>query len=336
MRHRLMAGAAVCAGIVAMPAWADPVADFYKGKNINMLIGVSAGGEYDLHARLIARYIGRHIPGNPTLVPQNMLGAGGIVMANYLYGIAPRDGTYMAVIQNGHPTIQAVGMANIQYDAAKFNWIGAITPTVETMALWKTSGVRSVEDARREEVIVGSVGRANITFTFPQMLNEFAGTKFKIVSGYRGGSEINLAMERGEVAGRNNTWSSWKVTKPDWLKNNDISIIAYAGPQPKDLKGIPSLEDLARTDDDRKVIRLIIAGTRLGRPIAATPGIPAERVKALREAFQAVMKDPDFIKEAEGARIDVDPVTGEELQKIVEDVLATPTNLRERAKPFLD
>lgn len=335
MRHRLMACAAAF-GLAVVPAGADPIADFYKGKTVNMLIGVSAGGEYDLHARLIARYIGRHIPGNPTLVPQNMLGAGGIVMANYLYGVAPRDGTYMGVIQNGHPTIQAVGMANIQYDVAKFNWIGAITPTVETMALWKTSGVRSIEDARRGEVIVGSVGRANVTFTFPQMLNEFAGTKFKIVSGYRGGSEINLAMERGEVVGRNNTWSSWKVTKPDWLKNNDISIIAYAGPQPKDLKGVPSLEDLARTEDDRKTIRLIIAGTRMGRPIAATPGIPAERVKALRDAFLAVMKDPDFVKEAEGARVDIDPVSGEELQKVVEDVLATPANLRARAKPFLD
>ena len=339
MRHFLIACAILLAGLsglTATSARADAGEDFYKGKTVNMLIGVSVGGEYDLHARMIARFIGRHIPGNPTVVPQNMLGAGGIVMANYLYGIAARDGTYMGVIQNGHPTIQAVGTTNIQYDAAKFNWIGAITPTVETMALWKTSGVRTIEDARREEVIVGSVGRSNITFTFPQMLNEFAGTKFKIVSGYRGGSEINLAMERGEVAGRNNTWSSWKVTKPDWLRNNEISIIAYAGPQPKDLKGIPSLEDLARTDADRKVIRLIIAGTRMGRPIAATPGVPADRVQALRNAFQAVMKDPDFIKEAESARIEIDPVSGEELQKVVEEILATPPDLRQRAKPFLD
>ncbi len=315
---------------------ADPIADFYKGRNVNMLIGVSAGGEYDTHARLVARHIGKYLPGNPTLVPQNMVGAGGVIMANYLYGIAPKDGTYLGVIQNGHPTIQAVGLQNVQFDAARFNWIGAITPTVETMALWKTAQVRNIEDARAKgEIVVGSVGVSNITYTFPQMLNEFAGTKFKIISGYRGGSEINLAMERGEVLGRNNTWSSWKTTRPEWLQNKDIVLISYAGPKPADLDGVSSLEDLARSDDDRKVIRLITAGTRLGRPITTTPDVPPERVKALREAFQAAMKDPDLLKEAAAARIDVDPISGEDLAKVVEDVLATPLHLRERAKPFL-
>ncbi|MDB5572283.1 MAG: tripartite tricarboxylate transporter family receptor [Hyphomicrobiales bacterium] len=333
MVSALMAGLALLA---PGGAHADPVADFYKGRTVNMLVGVSAGGEYDTHARLVARHIGRHIPGNPTLVPQNMTGAGGIIMANYLYGVAPKDGTFMGVIQNGHPTIQAVGLQNVQFDAARFNWIGAITPTVETMALWKTAGVRSVEEARAKgEIVVGSVGVSNITYTFPQMLNEFAGTKFKIISGYRGGSEINLAMERGEVLGRNNTWSSWKTTKPEWLAHKDIALISYAGPKPRDLDGVSSLEDLARSDDDRKVIRLITAGTRLGRPIAATPDVPRDRVTALRAAFQATMKDPEFIKEAQGARIDVDPISGEDLARVVEDVLATPAHLRERAKPFL-
>lgn len=333
---RLLCIAAATAAVSGSAARSEPVADFYKGKTVNMLIGVSPGGEYDLHARLVARHIGRHIPGSPTVVPQNMLGAGGITMANYLYGVAARDGTNLGVIQNGHPTIQALGKPNIKYDAGKFNWIGAITPTVETMALWTTAGVKSIEDARKKgEIIVGSVGRSNITFAFPQMLNDFVGTKFKIVSGYRGGSEINLAMERGEVMGRNNTWSSWKTTKSDWVKNGDIVIIAYSGPKPADLNGAPSLDELAPEPDDRTVIRLITAGTRLGRPIATTPDVPADRVKALRAAFQAAMKDPEFLKDAQSARVEVDPISGEELAKVVDEVLATPERLRERAKPYL-
>lgn len=328
--------AAVSATMPAQDARADPIAEFYKGRTLHLLIGVSAGGEYDTHARLVGRFIGRHLSGRPNVVPQNMLGAGGITMANYLYNQAPKDGSYFAVIQNGHPMIQALGLPNIQYDAAKFNWIGAITPTIETMALWRTANARNIEEARAKgEIIVGSVGRANITYTFPLMLNEFAGAKFKIVSGYRGGNEINLAMEREEVLGRNNTLSSWRTTRPTWLKNSDIHIIAYAGPKPRDLPGVPALEDLATTQDDKTVIRLLTSGSRMGRPMATTPDTPAERVGALRSAFQAAMKDPDFLLEAQNARVDVDPIAGEELQKVVEEVLATPQRLRDRAKTFL-
>lgn len=317
-------------------ASADPVEQFYRGKTMQLLIGVSAGGEYDTHARLVGRFLGRYLPGKPNIVPQNMLGAGGITMANYLYNQAPRDGSYFAVIQNGHPMIQVLGLPNIQYDAGRFGWIGAITPTVETMAIWRTAGVRNVNDAREKgEIVVGSVGRANITYTFPQMLNEFVGTNFKIVSGYRGGNEINLAMERNEVLGRNNTWSSWKTTRPAWLKNREIEIIAYAGPKPADLPGVPALEDLAQSEDDKTVIRLLTSGSRLGRPMATTPDTPPDRLKALRAAFDAAVKDAEFLQEAQNARIEVDPVSGEELHKVVQEVLATPERLRGRARSFL-
>jgi tripartite-type tricarboxylate transporter receptor subunit TctC len=202
--HRLAASALACV-LASAGAHADAVGDFYKGRTVTVLIGVSVGGEYDLLGRLVARHIGKHIPGNPNVVPQNMTGAGGLVMANWLYNLAPRDGTHVGVIQNGFPSQQAVGLAGVQFDAGRYAWIGSIAPTVETLAFWKTSGVTSVEDARRREVIVGSVGKSNITYTFPMMMNEYAGTKFRIVTGYPGGNDINLAMERGEVAGRNNT-----------------------------------------------------------------------------------------------------------------------------------
>jgi hypothetical protein len=168
------------------------------------------------------------------------------------------------------------------------------------------------------------------------MLNEILGTKFKIVTGYPGGNDVNLAMERGEVGARNNTWSSWKVTKPDWLRNKDIAILVQAGPKAKDLPDVPSVEDLVKTEDERHLVNLIVSGTRLGRPLATTPGVPAERVQALRAAFDGVMKDPAFLKEAEAANIEVDPVRGEDMQRFVEQVLATPKHVRERAKPIFE
>lgn len=322
--------------VASPPARADAVADFYRGKTVNVLIGVAPGGEYDLHARLVARYIGKYIPGNPTVVAQNMTGAGGLRMANYLYEVAPKDGTAIGMLANTFPAMQAVGIGAIQFDAAKFNWIGSISPTVETMAAWKTAGVATIEEARAKEVVAGATGRGAITYMLPAMLNEILGTKFKIVTGYPGGNDVNLAMERGEVGARNNTWSSWKVTKPDWLRNKDIVILVQAGPKAKDLPGVPSVEDLVKTEDERQLVNLVVSGTRLGRPLATTPGVPLERVEALRAAFDAVVKDPAFLKEAEAANIEVDPVRGQDMQRLVEQVLATPRHVKERAKPILE
>jgi tripartite-type tricarboxylate transporter receptor subunit TctC len=335
---------AACAATLAIAATlasitqitAQPVADFYKGKTLNVLIGVSAGGEYDLHARIVARHIGKHIPGNPSVVPQNMTGAAGVTMTNYLYNVAAKDGTYIGMIQNGMPIAQVLGTPNLKFDTGQFQWIGSISPTVETLALWHTAGAKTLEEARQKEISIGTTGRGTITTTFPRLFNEFAGTKFKIISGYPGGNDINLAMQRGEVGGRNNTWSSWKATKRDWLANKEIVIIGYAGPQPKDLPGIPNLEALAKNDDDRRIISLLISGTKLGRPLAAMPGVPVDRVDAIRKAFMATMSDPEFRKDTTTANIEVDPVPGETMQKVVADVLSTPKPLVDRAKPLND
>ncbi len=294
--------ASALVGLFAGAASAQSVGDFYKGKTINVLIGVGVGGEYDLHARLIARYIGKHIPGNPTLVPQNMLGAGGAKMASYLADVAPKDGTNIGMIANNFPAMQAAGVELIRFDIGRFQWIGSISPTVETMTVWKTAGVSTIEEARQKEVVAGASGKGAITYSFPAMLNDFLGTKIKIVVGYQGGNAINLAMERGEVQARNNTWSSWKVTKPDWLKAGDIKILTYAGPTPKDLPGVPAVRDLVKTEDDRRIVDLIVSGTELGRPLAFAGGVPADRVAAVRKAFMDTMKDPDFVQEAANSR----------------------------------
>jgi tripartite-type tricarboxylate transporter receptor subunit TctC len=323
------------AALTAPGAQADVVSDFYRGKTVNVLIGVGAGGEYDLQARLVAKHIGRHIPGNPSVVAQNMTGASGLKMQNYLYVQAPRDGTYIGMSQNAFPAAQAAGLPGIQFDAAKFAWLGTIAPVVETMTVWHGSGIVSIDDARKRETIAGATSKGAITYIYAAMMNEFFGTRFKIVTGYNGGNEINLAMERGEVEARNNTWSSWKTTKPAWLRDKKITVIAQAGPRAPDLDA-PSVEGLAKTAEDRRVIELVVSGTRLGRPLFITPDVPEERVKALRAAFDATMKDPEFLAEAASLNFEVAPVGGEALQKIVAEVLATPKDLAARARHLLE
>ncbi len=337
IRNIASAAATAALGVLlAAPASAQSVADFYKGKTVNVLIGVGVGGEYDLHARLVSRYIGKHIPGAPVLVPQNMLGAGGAKMAAYLADVAPKDGTNIGMIANNFPAMQAAGVEVIRFDLGKFQWIGSISPTVETMTVWRTAGVSTIDEARQKEVVAGASGKGAITYSFPAMLNDFLGTKFKIVVGYQGGNAINLAMERGEVQARNNTWSSWKVTKPDWLKAGDIKILAYAGPTPKDLPGVPAVRDLVKNEDDRRIVDLVVSGTELGRPLAFAGGAPADRVAAMRKAFMDTMKDADFMQEAGKLQIEIDPVSGEHMQKVIENVLATPKSLAIRARALIE
>jgi tripartite-type tricarboxylate transporter receptor subunit TctC len=323
------------ASLALAPACAQSVADFYRGKTVNVLIGVGVGGEYDLQARLVARHLGKHIPGNPGVVPQNMTGAGGIKMANYLFAQAPRDGTYIGMLGNNFAATQAVGGQGVQFDVVKFRWLGTIAPVIETMAVWHTAGVKTIEDVRRKEVVAGASGKGAITFIYPSMMNELLGTRFKIVTGYAGGNEINLAMERGEVQARNNTWSSWKATKAAWLKDGKINVIVQAGPRAPDLE-VPSVEDLARTPDERKLIELVVSGTRLGRPMATTPDVPEDRLAALRAAYRATMADPAFLAEAANLNFEVAPVYGEDMQKIVGEVMSTPKELAARAKHLLE
>jgi tripartite-type tricarboxylate transporter receptor subunit TctC len=316
-------------------ASADPVEDFYRGKTMSMLIGVGAGGEYDTIARLVARHIGRHIPGHPSLVPQNMTGASGLKMINYLATVAPHDGTFIGMVSEGLPSLQAVGMPGVQFDARAFNWLGAIAPIDETMAVWHSAGVASIDDARKRDVVTGATARGSITYTFPALLNELFGTRFKLVTGYSGGNEINLAMERGEVEARNNTWSSWKATRPAWLAEHKLSILLQSGPKPKDLDA-PIVAELAGNADDRKLIDLVLSGCALGRPLAITPDVPAERVAALRAAFDATMKDPDFLAEAKALNLDVDPIRGVDLQATVGHILDTPPEVARRARHLLE
>jgi tripartite-type tricarboxylate transporter receptor subunit TctC len=333
-RARLVVALAV-ACVAPLRASADPVEDFYRGKTINVLIGVGAGGEYDTIARLVARYIGRYIPGHPALVPQNMTGASGLKLMNYLATLAPHDGTSIGMISEGLPSLQAVGMPGVQFDAVKFNWLGAIAPIDETIAVWHTTGVTTLQGARERQIITGATAHGSITYTFPALLNELLGTKLKLVTGYDGGTAINLAMERGEVEARDNTWSSWKVTRPQWLRDHKISIIVQSGPGAADLDA-PLVADLIKDPDVRRLADLVLSGCALGRPLTITPGVPAERVAALRAAFDETVTDPAFLAEAKSLNFDVDPIHGVDMQKTIEHILAVPSEVATRAKHLLE
>jgi tripartite-type tricarboxylate transporter receptor subunit TctC len=325
----------ILALFAAAAARADSVADFYKGRTINVLIGVNVGGGYDFEARLLARFMRAHIPGNPVLVPQNLIGAGGIKMANYLYSIAPQDGTAIGMFPNTLVAAQAVGTEGVQYDANRFSWIGSITTSPVTLAVWHAAGVQTIAAARVREIVVAASNKGAITYTFPRMLNEFLGTKFKIVSGYQGNSTMTVAMERGEVEGVTNSWDSWKSFNPAWIADKKIKVLVQTEPKSGDLADVPSVQELARNADDRKVIQLIVSGDALGKPVATSPNVPSERVKALRDAFDATMRDPAFLEAAAAARTEINPIYGMELQATVEKVLATPRNLAERAKQII-
>lgn len=337
LRAALVAGLLASAlAPVSTPAFADPVEEFYKGKNVNFLVGVSAGGGYDLDLRLVARHIVKYIPGRPTPVPQNMTGATGLVMANYVYRVAPRDGTTVALIQNGLPTFQAVGKEGVQFDARQLQWIGSLAPTVETMLTWKATGVHTIEDAKKREVIAGSNGASGITYMYPLMLNEMLGAKFKMVTGYPGSGALNLAIERGEVEARNNSWSSVKSSKPDWLRDDKISVLVYSGPKQDDLPGVPNLDDLILDPDNRLVSRVVTAGNRMGRPFAFAPDVPIERVNAVRAAFVKMLDDPDFKKEAAAVQSEIQHVDHVTLKKIVDDLFAVPEPLKVRARKYFN
>ncbi len=304
---------------------------FYRGKTIDLIIGLSPGGGYDLYARLIARYMGDRIPGKPRITPRNMPGAGSRVAINTLYNLAAKDGLTLATADQAMAVQQAVGEPGIHFDAGKFGWIGNPIVDNNVVVTWHTSGVRTIADAREREIAIGATGY-NTSSQYPRALNAIAGTKFRVVLGYPGANEINLAMENGEMQGRgSNSWSSYKAQKPDWLRDHKINVLVQIGlTKEPDLPDAPLLIDLATSDVDRAALKLLSAPPTVGRPLFTTPGVPSERLAALRQAFDETMKDPAFLDEARRAGLDIDPVSGPALDNITRDILASPTEVTER------
>jgi tripartite-type tricarboxylate transporter receptor subunit TctC len=308
------------------------VESFYKGKNLDIVIGYSAGGGYDTFARLVGRFITKHIPGNPTAVPRNMPGGGGRVVSGFMSRIAPKDGSVLATADQSLTLQQALGDKTIQFDNTKFFWIGNPAADNNTLVTTEASGVKTVDDAKQKEVALAATGANTTSEQYPKVMNAMLGTKFKIVNGYPGGNDATLAMERGEVAGRgSNSWATWKFTRPDWIKDKKINILVQIGLQKEeDLPNTPLLMDLASNEQDKAALRLLSAPVAIGRPLFTTPGVPADRVKALRDAFDKTMKDPEFLAAAAQERLDIKPIGGEELQKVVEEIVNTPKPVVEK------
>lgn len=318
----------------AAPANAQPQ-PFYAGKTLELIISTEAGIAFDVTARLAGRHIARHLPGNPTLVARNMPGAGHIRAANYVYGQAPKDGTTIGTMLPVFVTTQVIDRSDaIQYESVNFTWIGSTAWATSTTFVLASTGVRSVEDARQREVLMGGTGVGAYSTLFPVIMNNLLGTRFKVISGYRGTSELNLALERGEVQGRAGVpLPSIRLERPEWLRQKHINIIVQAGlERDPDLPEVPLLMDLARNEEDRQVLRLFSADAALGRPIVAPPGIPPERAAELRAAFTKAMSDPVYLSEARAIGAEVVPVTGERMKQIVEQIAATPTAVIEKAK----
>ena len=338
VRRRFRAGimAVLGIGVASVSARADQVADFYHGKTLNLIIGTSSGNDYDTRGRLLARHLGHHIPGEPTIIPQNMPGAGGIKAANYLATIAPHDGTTLHMIMSNMMSSEAIGAQGVQFDARKFFWVGTTSSTPNVTVSWYKSGVTSIEQVKSQQLIVGAPnGTAGVLYV--TAMNGLLGTKFKLVTGYPGGNEVNLALERGEIDGRaSNSWASWKSTHPDWVKDKKIIVLVQVGLQrAPDLVDVPLLLELAKNDMDRQVLTFLSADTAIARSLVVTPDTPPERVEALRRAFDATMRDPEFLAEADKALLDIGPKTGEEAQKIADSIVNTPPDVVARAKALL-
>jgi tripartite-type tricarboxylate transporter receptor subunit TctC len=325
------------AGVAPSTVAADPVADFYRGKTISMIIATAPGGDYDLRARLVSRHMGRHIPGNPSIVPRNMPGGVGIQAANYMATVAAQDGTSLHAIMQNMSTHQALGGAGVEFDTRKFFWIGNTTNTPNTIVSWHTTGIRTIQEAMARELVIGAPGMATASVYFPKALNALVGTKFKIVPGYPGGNPVNLAMERGEVGGRFNSWASWKATKPDWLREKKIFVLVQiALKRNRELADVPTAIELAKDEEGKAVLTFLSADIPISRAYVTTPGVPAERVQALRRAFDATMKDPQFLAEAAKTGMDMSPSTGEAAQKYADLIANTPARVLARAKAIIE
>ncbi len=336
----LLARAAVAAAILGvLPAAgrAQSVADFYRGRTVEVYVGYSTGGGYDIYARMLARHMGRFIPGNPTLLPKNMEGAGSLRLANWLANAAPKDGSVFGTIGRGTAFDPILGQPGAQFKATDFNWLGSMNHEVSICAAWADSGVTTFHDLLNKELLVGAVSANDDTMQFAKVLTAVLGAKFRIVSGYPGGNDVVLAMERGEVKGRCGwSWSSVIAAHPTWLKEKKINILVqFALAKHPDLPDVPLVIDLAKNDEDRQMLRLIFARQVMGRPFIAPPSVPRERVEALRTAFMATMADKDFLADAAKARLEIAPVPGDKVQALVKETYATPAAIAQRAAAAL-
>jgi tripartite-type tricarboxylate transporter receptor subunit TctC len=315
----------------------DDVAAFFQGKTLRLIVGIGVGSGYDINARLLARHLTAHIPGQPTIIVQNQPGAGSLTMTNALYNTGPFDGTVMGASFNGMPTTPLLQPAGVRFDPVKLNWLGSSNRETQVTYVWHTVPVRSLDELKTRELVIGAQAPGSTQYDYPMLVNHLFGFKFKVVTGYQSTSKINLAMESGEVQGTLANWSTLKALSSNWLAEKKVKIIAqWALQKHPELPDVPLALDLARTEADRQALQLALARLEYGRPFFLPPGVPAARVEALRRAFDATMKDPAYLAEAAKLKIDVEPLSGEEVAALVERVSRTPADTVARVRAALE
>ena len=332
--------------LASSTAAADSVADFYKGKTVSIIVGAAEGGGFDVYARAAARYLPKYLPGSPHFIVQNRPGAGTINAANYVYGVAPQDGTVIAAISGSAPLLQIMGEEGPQFDSKKMQWLGSLASDTGAFYVWNTSKVKSFKDAFTTQAILGSSG-PNVSEIYPALANNVLGTKFKVIQGYKSGPMVRLAMEGGEVEGQAQTWDSVKSTTPQWVSEKKINVLAQIALKPDDeltKMGVPMLMDFVTrehvlpkysVEEAQSYFKFMLAGDHFARPYAVGPGVPAERVTALRKALLATAADPAFVEDVKKAGRQVGMISGEEMQALIAEVSATPKSVRDNVKELV-
>jgi hypothetical protein len=316
---------------------ADEAADFYRGKTISVIVGFGAGGGYDLYARLLAHYLGNHIAGQPNVVVQNMEGAGSVRAANYVYSVAPKDGTVIAAVNQNMPMYQMLGGAGAQFNAADINWLGSMAYSNGTLYTWYQSGIKTLEDAKVRDVPLGGVGTTSDSYIYPTLINGLLGTRFKVINGYAGTKEIHLALERGEVMGRGgNTWASLTSSNQDWIEQKKINLLVQIGFKSEpEISQVPLLIDLVKTTQEKQIVTVVTLPTALGYTHWLAPEVPTGRMKLLRDAYDATMRDKAFLEEAGRHAMMIRPQTGSEIEALIKQTAVVPNPVLERTAQLL-
>jgi len=328
---------AALAILLCAPAYAqDDVAEFFKGKTLRIVVGSGVGSGYDITARILARHLRTHLPGNPTIIVQNQPGAGGLTMTNSLTANGPFDGTVIGAPFNGTPTMPLLQPQTARFDADKLAYIGSTNRETQVMYVWHTVPIEKLDQVKTTELVMGAQAPGSTQYDYPILLDRLLGYKFKVITGYESTPKIHLALERGEVQGTVANWSTLKALNSDWLADSKIRLLAQWGLKKlPEIGDVPSIFDYLTTDADRAAVKLVVARLEFGRPFFVPPGVPAVRVNALRQAFAATVKDAAFLADAARAKIDIDPLDGEAVQTLVEEVAKTPADVVARVRAAL-
>ena len=331
--HALCATAALA---VALPtvAGAESVEDFYKGRTITIAIGTEAGGAYDLYSRFFGQFASKHIPGHPTFIYQYMPGSGGVKVANYLYNAAPKDGTVIGMMEQGTPLARVLRKdPGMKFDLGKFNWIGTMAQSYYIIAVWHTSPATTIQEAQKKQVLLAASGKGSTTYIYPALVNYIAGTKFKVILGYKGAPDMDLSYERGETNGRGGTMTAWNIRQRAKIDSGQIKFLVQIAPKRNPLwPDVPMLSDFAKTDEARKIVEFMAAPSLVGTSLAAPPDVPADRVAALRKAFDETLKDPQLLAEVKKRKVYVTGEPGTELQEAMVKLAATPQGLVDKVR----